>query len=277
MSKKQFDAAKALIDQKKYTEARAILRTLDHPTARVWETKLDQRDPSTQTYDSKPYVPPPPIGTPPESSPSNESRFRPTTGCLIIVAIIAVLYLLWPNKPLVPAASLSTETNTPTITNTPTATPTATNTPSSTPTATLTSTMTATITPTPTATATFTPSHTPTVTPVYEAIDRVTYYTISTVNLRACPSTECYMIENLPADTAVIVTGMIEGEALDEGNPNWYEIEHSEPKEYAYSKYLTLVEPTAEATAEVTDTVQSTVPTARRTLSPTPKPSATPK
>lgn len=271
MSKKQFDAAKELIDQKKYAEARAILRTLDHPTARVWETKLDQRDPSAQTYDSKPYVPPPPIGTPPEPPSNNESRFRPTTGCLIIVALIAVIYLLWPNKPLVPAASLSTATNTPTVTNTPTATRTATATPSSTPTTTLTSTVTATITHTPTASATFTPSPTPTITSVFKAIDRITYYTTNTVNLRACPATECYMIENLPAGVAVIVTGMIEGEALEDGNPNWYEIEHSEPKEYAYSKYFTRVQPTAESTAEVTDTVQSTVPAAQRTPSPTPK------
>lgn len=86
------------------------------------------------------------------------------------------------------------------------------------------------------------------------------------------------MIENLPADTAVIVTGMIEGEALDEGNPNWYEIEHSQAKEYAYSKYFTLIKPTGvEATAEVTGSLQSTVPTAQRTLSPTPKSSSTPQ
>lgn len=71
------------------------------------------------------------------------------------------------------------------------------------------------------------------------------------------------MIENLPADTAVIVTGMIEGEALDEGNPNWYQIEHSEDEEYAYSKYFTLIKPTeVEATAEVqsTSSTPSTTP-----------------
>lgn len=130
MSKKQFDAAKELIDRRQYAEARAILKTIDHPTARAWETKLDQRDPSTQSFDSSVYVPPPPIGSPPETPPAKDSRFRPTTGCLIIVAIIAVVYMLWPNKPLVPAASLSTSTNTPTVTPTATATATATITPS---------------------------------------------------------------------------------------------------------------------------------------------------
>lgn len=45
MSKAKFAAAKELIDEKKYGEARAILRTIDHPTAREWETKLDRLSP----------------------------------------------------------------------------------------------------------------------------------------------------------------------------------------------------------------------------------------
>ncbi|MCA0457292.1 MAG: SH3 domain-containing protein [Chloroflexi bacterium] len=266
MSKQKFDAAKTLIDRKQYREARAMLQTIDHPTARVWEAKLDQRA-KVKASDPTPSVPPP-IGTPPPTTPTmRENRFRPTTGCLIIVAIIAIAYMLWPNKPLVPAASLNTATNTPTITNTSTATATTTYTPTPTATGTLTPTPTATITLTLTQTATFTSSPTPTVTPKFTAIDRVTYYTTNTVNLRACPSTECYMIENLPADTAVIVTGMIEGEALEEGNPNWYRIEHSEDEEYAYSAYFTLVEPTAEMTAEATADAQGEAAT----------PSATPR
>ena len=259
MSKQKFDAAKALIDRKQYHEARAMLQTIDHPTARAWEAKLDQRATSVQASDPTPSVPPP-IGTPPPAAPPmRDNGFRPTTGCLIIVAIIAIAYLLWPNKPLIPAASLSTSTNTPTITNTPTATATTTYTPTPTATGTVTPTATATITRTPTITATFTPSLTPTVTPKFTAIDRVTYYTTNTVNLRACPSTDCYMIENLPANTAVTVTGMIEGEALQEGNPNWYRIAYSEDEEYAYSAYFTLVEPTAEATAEATAEVEGGV------------------
>lgn len=45
MSKAKFDAAKELIDSKSYAEARALLKTIDHPTARQWETKLDKLDP----------------------------------------------------------------------------------------------------------------------------------------------------------------------------------------------------------------------------------------
>ena len=40
MSKAKFAAAKELIDEKKYDEARNILKTIDHPTAREWENKL---------------------------------------------------------------------------------------------------------------------------------------------------------------------------------------------------------------------------------------------
>lgn len=42
MSKAKFAAAKELIEQKKYDEARAILKTIDHPTATKWLDKLDR-------------------------------------------------------------------------------------------------------------------------------------------------------------------------------------------------------------------------------------------
>ncbi len=41
MSKEKFAAAKELIDKKDYAGARAILKEIDHPTARAWEAKLD--------------------------------------------------------------------------------------------------------------------------------------------------------------------------------------------------------------------------------------------
>ena len=46
MSKAKFAAAKELIDEKKYDEARAILRSIDHPTAREWEAKIDVISPA---------------------------------------------------------------------------------------------------------------------------------------------------------------------------------------------------------------------------------------
>jgi hypothetical protein len=42
MSKAKFVAAKELIAEKKYTEVRKILKTIDHPTAREWEARLNQ-------------------------------------------------------------------------------------------------------------------------------------------------------------------------------------------------------------------------------------------
>ena len=44
MSKAKMQAAKELIQEKKYDEARNILATVDHPTAREWEKKLDKLD-----------------------------------------------------------------------------------------------------------------------------------------------------------------------------------------------------------------------------------------
>lgn len=45
MSKAKFAAAKELIDEKDYAGARAILKGIDHPTARAWEAKLDAISP----------------------------------------------------------------------------------------------------------------------------------------------------------------------------------------------------------------------------------------
>jgi hypothetical protein len=45
MSKQKLAAAKELIKEKHYTEARAILKTMDHPTAKKWLAKLDEISP----------------------------------------------------------------------------------------------------------------------------------------------------------------------------------------------------------------------------------------
>lgn len=41
MSKAKFDAARELIQEKRYDEARVILQAISHPTARKWLAKLD--------------------------------------------------------------------------------------------------------------------------------------------------------------------------------------------------------------------------------------------
>lgn len=45
MSKAKMQAAKELIEAKQYDEARSILKTIDHPTARFWLAKLDALSP----------------------------------------------------------------------------------------------------------------------------------------------------------------------------------------------------------------------------------------
>src|SRR5579859_3256559 len=53
----KFEAAKQLITEKHYNEARALLRTIDHPTALQWLEKLDTIDPpkvATAQIESQP-------------------------------------------------------------------------------------------------------------------------------------------------------------------------------------------------------------------------------
>jgi hypothetical protein len=45
MSKVLFAAVKELVDEKKYEEARIILKAIPDPKARDWETALDELDP----------------------------------------------------------------------------------------------------------------------------------------------------------------------------------------------------------------------------------------
>lgn len=52
MSKVKFAAAKELIDKKDYAGARSILKSIEHPTARAWEAKLDELAPQKTTLRS---------------------------------------------------------------------------------------------------------------------------------------------------------------------------------------------------------------------------------
>jgi hypothetical protein len=48
MSNTELSAARDLIQQRRYAEARALLQTINHPTATQWLAKLDQIDPPTR-------------------------------------------------------------------------------------------------------------------------------------------------------------------------------------------------------------------------------------
>lgn len=88
MSTAKFDAVRELINEKNYEEARALLKTIDHPTAREWETQLNK-------------VAPPPIAsfmTEPAKTVQKRPNFR--LGCIgLLLVIIFVLIFLTPDRP----------------------------------------------------------------------------------------------------------------------------------------------------------------------------------
>jgi hypothetical protein len=45
VSRTKFEAAREFIKEKRYAEARTILKTIDHPTATEWLQKIDRLDP----------------------------------------------------------------------------------------------------------------------------------------------------------------------------------------------------------------------------------------
>jgi hypothetical protein len=60
MSKAKLAAAKELIQERRYEEAKAILRTVNHPTAYKWLSQLDARMPPPPPPQLNAYMPPPP-------------------------------------------------------------------------------------------------------------------------------------------------------------------------------------------------------------------------
>ena len=106
MSKAKFAAARELIDEKQYAEARAILRTIDHPTARDWEARLNKLDPPMNVEFPTAVAQPKP-------------KRRLTCG-QIAVAVIAALILIYITSPRTPTpeAAAIVPTNGPTATNT---------------------------------------------------------------------------------------------------------------------------------------------------------------
>lgn len=112
MSKQKMLPARELIQQKKYDEARAILRTVDHPKAREWLAKLDAIAPSiassiaepdwaTATADSLPDIMPdaPQSGRAesiraPRRRSSGGCGVQMRCGCYLTLFIIIGLWLL---------------------------------------------------------------------------------------------------------------------------------------------------------------------------------------
>lgn len=71
----------------------------------------------------------------------------------------------------------------------------------------------------------------------------VTYYAISSANVRACASTDCDIVTRLSAGNAITVDASINGESVDAGNAVWYHIRYNRYKGYIYSNLVSLVRP----------------------------------
>lgn len=76
MSKAKMAAAKELIQEKRYEEARQILATVDHPTAREWEQKLNRLAPPIPAPPPMPVQTRPPGWQPPYMRPDNTRGLR---------------------------------------------------------------------------------------------------------------------------------------------------------------------------------------------------------
>ncbi len=117
MSKARFAAAKELIDEKKYDEARALLKTIDHPTAREWEAKLDKIAPPVSYKPPEPqsFLSPQPVlpnmDTTKQADSKKKKNSRAVQGCLILILAGGIFYFSTRNT------SAPEPTSSPTFTN----------------------------------------------------------------------------------------------------------------------------------------------------------------
>lgn len=128
-------AAKELIQEKRYDEARALLKTVDHPTAREWLKKLDRIAPPTKSKKTSRRTPRVILGVfltllilavltqLPESETNSSGRATPTNARPVVLEATS-------GQTLPPG---QTPSPTSTITETPTITPTSTPSPTLTP------------------------------------------------------------------------------------------------------------------------------------------------
>jgi hypothetical protein len=76
-----------------------------------------------------------------------------------------------------------------------------------------------------------------------------TYYAQGNVNLRSCPKTDCERVGTLSGGATVTVTGVINGDEVEEGNVIWYEVSFGGGSAYVYSSLLSPQPPTPRPTA----------------------------
>lgn len=85
MSKAKMEAARELVREKQYTQARELLKTIDHPTARKWLIQLDTIAPEREPdFDDLPTPPP---------KPRSLWRVIRFPLLLLLIAAFAVVYI----------------------------------------------------------------------------------------------------------------------------------------------------------------------------------------
>ena len=204
MSKQQFEAVRELILEKKYAEARALLRVMDHPTARKWEAKLDELD----SESSFPEFPTPP----PKPKPSRSPNYRLTVIVAVLGVMVAMLLVLNMGgyfSPKVQNALHAEETKVARSTD-----------------IRLTNTAYyATAYAMPTATNTLTPTPTPTPVVIVTAVFPQRMYTRGSISLNPCPRITCQSHRETGRDEAMMVVGVTVGDIINHKSDLWYKVQ----------------------------------------------------
>lgn len=250
-AQERFKIARELIEAGEYDGARAILRTMpDNPTAQQWLKNLENIAPAKE-----------------QNSVSSSSSLYTLTVLIALVLTAAGMWLLvslfredddeLPQIAVMPTMALSP---TPMLSLTPLPTETSSVTPTVTPSLTATLTATASQTPPPTSTRLTTdtppPSETPqaSATPLPPSPTRIlptptidwrilpttTYYVTSQMaNVRACASTNCQPVSQVPFRAALATIEVVSGESL-QGNSLWMHLNLGESDGYIHSSVVSL-------------------------------------
>lgn len=93
-----------------------------------------------------------------------------------------------------------------------------------------------------------------------EAIETMMIYAQGSVNVRACPDTDCALVGPLMPGQAVTAVGMVKGEAVRADNTTWYQVDYYGHDGFVYSEFISQQPPTAAPTPRPTSAPISVAP-----------------
>jgi len=229
MSKAKFEAARKLINEKKYDEARTILKTIDLHLARDWEARLDHISSTKIDIEHS-------LKATKRKKP--RKRYLGLTGSAwtILLLLCAFVYIIVQSPDLTEEEQQATQTARTVIANTTASiivlTP-----------ATATSTITDTPLPSETPEKTISPSSS-NIAPRTSSPPEV-FYTTANVNARECPQLDCNVISVIPSGTMLaILPGFTQGESDNLGNDIWRQTILDGREVYIHSAFLSVTAPT---------------------------------